>query len=109
MACLRYFTKPRAKSRLWEVMSTSLKLIQNFLLEFTPGSCILMAGRAIAQAFSFRHPTAAARVRVRVRSRGISIAQSGTGAGFLRVHRFPLQIRIPPIAPQLSSSIIWGW
>jgi hypothetical protein len=39
---------------------------------------------------------------------GICGRLSGTGAGFLRVLRFPLPIRIPPISPQ-SSSIIWGW
>jgi hypothetical protein len=35
--------------------------------------------------------------------------QSGAGAGFLRVLRFPLPIFIPPIAPQSPSSMIWGW
>jgi hypothetical protein len=35
--------------------------------------------------------------------------QSCTGAGSLRVLRFSLLIFIPPIAPQTSSSIIWGW
>jgi hypothetical protein len=34
--------------------------------------------------------------------------QSGAGAGFLRVFRFPLPIFIPPIATQSHSSIIWG-
>jgi hypothetical protein len=29
-------------------------------------------------------------------------------SGFLRVLRFPLPIFIPPIAPQLPSSIVWG-
>jgi hypothetical protein len=33
---------------------------------------------------------------------------SGAGAGFLRVLRFPLSIFIPPVAPQSTSSIIWG-
>jgi hypothetical protein len=67
-------------------------------------------GRAIAQAVSRRLPTAAAWVRAQVRSCGISGGQSGTGAGFLRVLRLPLPIRIPPIVPQSSSSsIIWGW
>jgi hypothetical protein len=35
--------------------------------------------------------------------------QSGTGADFLRVLRFPLPIFIPPIAPQSPLSIIWSW
>jgi hypothetical protein len=64
-------------------------------------------GRAIAQAVSRRHPTAAARVRAHVRSCGIC-GQCGTGAGFLRVLRFPLPILIPPTAPH-SSSIVRGW
>jgi hypothetical protein len=59
---------------------------------------------------SGRLPTAAARVRVHVRSCGICGAQSDTGAGFLRVFRFPLPTLIPPTAPQSSlSSIIRGW
>jgi hypothetical protein len=65
-------------------------------------------GRAISQAVTQRLPTSAARVQARVSSCGIFGGQSGIGAGFLRVHRFPLPIRIPPITPQ-SSSIIWGW
>jgi hypothetical protein len=60
--------------------------------------------RAIAQAISHWLPTAAARVW----SCGICDGQSGAGAGFLRVLRFPLTIFIPPIAPQSPSSIIWG-
>jgi hypothetical protein len=39
---------------------------------------------------------------------GICGGQSGAGAGFLRVLRFPLPIFIPSIAPQSPSSIIWG-
>jgi hypothetical protein len=62
-------------------------------------------GRAIAWAVSPRLLTATAWVRARIRSCGIC----GTGAGFVRVLLFPLQIRIPPIAPQSPSSIIWGW
>jgi hypothetical protein len=66
-------------------------------------------GRAIAQAVSRWVPTAAARVRARVWSCGICDGQSGAGAGFLRVLRFPLQSSFaPPITPQSSSSIIWG-
>jgi hypothetical protein len=55
------------------------------------------AGRAIAQAVSRRLPTAEARVRAQVRSCGICGGQSGTGAGFLRVRRFPLPFLIPPM------------
>jgi hypothetical protein len=66
------------------------------------------SGRAIAQAVSRWLSTAAARVRSRVSSSGICGGQSGAGAGFLRVLRFPLPIFIPPIAPQ-SPSPIWGW
>jgi hypothetical protein len=70
---------------------------------------LLAAGCAIAQAVSRRLPAVAARVRTRVSSCGICGGQSGLGAGFLRVLRIPLPIRIPPIAPQSSQSIIWGW
>jgi hypothetical protein len=66
-------------------------------------------GRSIAQAVSPWLPTAAARVRSRVWSSGICGGQSGAGADFLRLLRFPLPIFIPPIAPQSPSSIIWGW
>jgi hypothetical protein len=44
-------------------------------------------------------PTAAARVQTRVWSSGICGGQSGAGAGFLRVVRFPLPIFIPPNSP----------
>jgi hypothetical protein len=66
-------------------------------------------GRAIAEAVSRWLPTAAARVRAQVRLCGIYDGQSSTGAGFLRVLRFPLPILIPQTAPHLSSSIIRGW
>jgi hypothetical protein len=49
-------------------------------------------GRAIAQAVSRWLPTAAARVQTRVWSSGICGGQSGAGAAFLRVFRFPLPI-----------------
>jgi hypothetical protein len=55
-------------------------------------------GRAVAQAVSRWLPTAAARVRVRAAC-GVCGGQRGTGAGFLRVLRFPL-----PIIPQISPS-----
>jgi hypothetical protein len=45
-------------------------------------------GRAVAQAVSRWLPTAAARVRVWAAC-GVFGLQSGTGAGFLRVLRFP--------------------
>jgi hypothetical protein len=66
-------------------------------------------GRAIAQAVSRWLPIAAARIRARAWSCGICGGQSGAGAGFLRVLRFPLPIFIPSISPQSPSSIIWGW
>jgi hypothetical protein len=66
------------------------------------------AGRAIAQAVSRWLPNAAALVRARVWSCGICGGQSGAGAGFLRVLRFPLLNFIPPVAPQSPSSITWG-
>jgi hypothetical protein len=56
-------------------------------------------GRAIAQVVSRWLPTAAARVRSQVRSCGICGGQSGTGASFLQVLRFPLPVLIPPTAP----------
>jgi hypothetical protein len=56
-------------------------------------------GRAIAQALSRWLTIAAARDRSRVWSSGICGGQSGAGAGFLRVLRFPLPIFIPPNSP----------
>jgi hypothetical protein len=55
-------------------------------------------GRTVAQAVSRWLSTAAARVRVRTAC-GVCSGQSGIGAGFLLVLRFPLPI-IPPISPE---------
>jgi hypothetical protein len=65
--------------------------------------------RAIAQAVSGRPPTAATPVQAQIRTCGICGEQSGTGAGFIRVLRFPLPILIPLTAPHSPSSIIRGW
>jgi hypothetical protein len=62
-------------------------------------------GRAMAQSVS--RPLSTAAARAQVRSCWICGGQSGTGAGFLRVLRFPLPIFIPPTAPH-SSSITRG-
>jgi hypothetical protein len=58
---------------------------------------ILPLGRAVAQAVSRWLSTAAAQVCVRAAC-GVCGEQSGTGAGFLRVLRYPLPI-ISPIPP----------
>jgi hypothetical protein len=79
--------------------SVSMPILMNFISRVRGRQ-----GRAIAQAVSRWLPTAAARVW----SSGICGGQSGAGAVFLRVPRFPLPIFIPPIAPQSPSSIIWG-
>jgi hypothetical protein len=60
-------------------------------------------GRAIARTASRRLPTAEARVRAQVKSCVICCGRSDTGAGFLRVLRFPLPILIPPTSPHSSS------
>jgi hypothetical protein len=57
----------------------------------------------------FTDPTAAAQVQTWVYSSGICGGQTGAGAGFLRVLRFPLPIFIPPISPQSALPIIWDW
>jgi hypothetical protein len=71
--------------------------------------CIIILGRTIAQEVIRWLSTAAARVQAQVWLCGICGGQSGAGAGFLRVFRFPLPNFNPPIAPQSPSPIIWGW
>jgi hypothetical protein len=61
----------------------------------------LQGARAVAQGVSRWLPTAAARVRVR-EACGVCGGQSVSGAGFLRVLRFPLPI-ILPISPSSYS------
>jgi hypothetical protein len=97
----------------WLESSPGQLLILRFVVYLRPSKCwdsaYIRSGRAVAQAVSRWLPTAAARVRARVWSCGICGGQSGAGAGFLRVLRFPLPIFIPPICPQSPSSIIWAW
>jgi hypothetical protein len=82
-------------------MYKHLEQIQNYIeLELILKD--IRIGRAIVQAVSRRLPTAAVQVRVQVRSCGICGGQSSTGAGFIRVLLFPLQILIPPTALHLS-------
>jgi hypothetical protein len=76
---------------------------------FTYATVTWHTGRTIDQVASCQLPTAVAQVQAQVRSRGVRVGQSGTGAGFLRVLRFPLPIIIPPTASHTSSSIIRGW
>jgi hypothetical protein len=69
-----------------------------------PSVTKIIQGRAIAEAVSRWFPTAAARVQFRVWSSGICGGQSGVGAGFLRVLRFPL-----PVIAQISPSSHSKW
>jgi hypothetical protein len=69
---------------------------------------IPVTGRATAQAVSRRFTTAAARVRAQVRSCAFCGGQSGTGASFIPVLRFPLPILIPPTAPHSHLLVVSG-
>jgi hypothetical protein len=80
----------------WKCLPTSLFTVVHRINQCNVTSLI---ARATAQAFSSRFLTVAARVRVKLWSCRIFGWRSGTGAGFLRVLRFPVPIRIPPIAP----------
>jgi hypothetical protein len=60
---------------------TRSKIVLNVIYSY-------FVGRAVAEAAGRWLPTAAARVRVRA-AFGVCGGQSGTGAGFLRVLRFP--------------------
>jgi hypothetical protein len=75
--------------------------LMNVCYDAAVNPCILFyipVGRAVAQAVSRWLPTATARICVRAAC-GVCGGQSGTGAGFLRVLRFPLPIVIPRISP----------
>jgi hypothetical protein len=77
-------------------------MFTDILAEHTASILSLTVGRAIAEVVSSWLPTAAARVQSRVWSSGICGGQSGVGAGFLRVLRFPLPV-IPPNSPSSQS------
>jgi hypothetical protein len=63
-------------------------------------------GRAMAQAVSRQIATAETLARAQVKSYGTCGGQNGSGADFLRVLRFTLPRRIPPIAAHSSLSMI---
>jgi hypothetical protein len=87
---------------LWRKMLSRIKYLEHFISKDIPRifsyedgtSVSMLVGRAIAQEVSHRLCTAAARIQGRVRSCGICGGQSGTGAGFLRVLRFPLELAL---------------
>jgi hypothetical protein len=91
---------------IWEGYKLWSSYLRNFLqTPFTAFHLDPNLGPAIAQA---GQSPASHWGTPRMSQCEISDGQSGIGAGFLRVLRFPLQILISPSAPQ-SSSIIRGW
>jgi hypothetical protein len=96
LSVLGYVTKNNRISDCIDGRSGSL------ILRYCPEIYLELTGEigsAIAQAVSRWFPTAAARVW----SSGICGGQSGAGADFLRVLRFPVQIFIPPNSPSSQS------
>jgi hypothetical protein len=85
------------------------QILTLFLQTLSQVPLLTSVGHVIAQTISRGLPTRAARVRAQVKSCSICSGQSGVGAGFLRVFRFPLPILIPPSAPHSSPSIIRVW
>jgi hypothetical protein len=61
---------------------------------------------AMAQAVRYQLSTAVVPVRAQVRSCGICGEQSGIGAGFVRIIRFPLPILIPTVSHSSGTGII---
>jgi hypothetical protein len=86
--------------RTLQAVSRKVKL-QGLEADHSPQSSADVV-RAIADAVSRWLPTAEARVQFRIWSSGIYGGQSGAGAGFLRVLRFPLPF-IPPNSPSSQS------
>jgi hypothetical protein len=96
---INVFTAPRHWGISWTFK------IQSKLYVFLLRSIILPShvclGRAIAQAVSRWLPTGGPGFEPGSAHVGFCGGQSGAGAGFLRVLRFPLPISIPPIAPKI--------
>jgi hypothetical protein len=84
---------PRVKYISIEIEYTKYIKYLGYTKKYT--SIIQIYSRATAEAVSRWLPTAEARVQSRLWLSGICGGQSGLGAGFLRVLRFPLPF-IPP-------------